>query len=279
MAKLLAYPSFYAFFLINFDANSAQSLEENKAIFSQYTLNDLDDQRNSFDCKKDPLLPKTEAEEHYLQSDVKGEGQLSPSSKKMGKRSYVDREEEISHAVEFSTPRKRSNFSLTREKRYEIYKTHISQWLDLIKTKKPTTPEEHRAVFLESFPEGVKPNDIYHVFIDSSSQNTHFYAPGATPQKDTPRRKANAIRLLQGKSSVWVDPRDNQTYKYHMHHVGQDYNETILVMVPVDIHYAEGMHTSKEPSKIDRSRFATERKNGRIALGKKLDLHFDEVIV
>lgn len=183
-----------------------------------------------------------------------------------------------------STPPKLKSFGYVEPKnqfsqsdRYQMYSDHLKKWTDSVLTIKPQTADEHRQVFLDSFPTGISPEDIYHALDYGDTGNQHLYAPGATPTKAknggtvfSPRRKENVSLLAQGKSPVWIDPRTDQQYRVHMHHIGQENDRTYLVMVPTDIHYSHGMHTATGPSKINRSRFAGERDRGRKALGRKV---------
>lgn len=271
MAKHVAYPCLIASLFIKFggiDAKCAENFppnhEKGLAIFSQYTSESDQYQEISLGDES-PMSSLTGTDDNWLSSGELGNSEDSfPSS--LGESDSEDFQPFLdSISLDPSTT------NTPKDQRSVLYVKHLQMWIDNIKTDKPQSPEDHKRVFLKSFPQGSSPETIYRpITFEKISQNVHLYAPGLTPTKSTPRRKNNLFLLSQGKSPVWIDPRTGEQYKCHMHHLGQINNHTYIVMLPIDIHHLPEIHTQRGPSQIDRNRFAQERTSGRKELGRQI---------
>lgn len=271
MAKHVAYPCLIASFFFKFGGIGAKCAEnfppnpeKGMAIFRQYTTKYTQDQEFSPGDES----PIASQDDEWLSS-----GFSSESSETLSMGSYGSDESDSGESGSGILENITLDPSITTipvNSRSVLYIRHLQMWIDNIKKYKPKTPEEHRNIFLESFPMGYNPEDIYRQITFDSSENTHLYAPGLTPVKGTPRRKNNIHRLSKGESAIWIDPRTGTEYRCHMHHLGQINHKTYIVMLPADIHRLPGVHTYHGPSKIDRSEFAQERRNGRQRLAKQL---------
>lgn len=269
MAKHVAYPCLIASLFIKFggiDAKCAENFppnhEKGSAIFSQYTS---DSRRYQEFSPGDESPVGSLADDDWLSSGELGKSEESfPSS--LGES---DSEEDRPLLDEINLDPSTTN--IPKDQRSELYVQHLQLWIDNIKADKPQSPEDHKRVFLKSFPKGSSPETIYkQITFEESSKNVHLYAPGLTPTKSTPRRKKNKSLLSQGKSPIWVDPRTGITHKCHMHHLGQINDHTYIVMLPVDIHHLPEVHTYRGPTQVDRNKFAGERKRGRKLLAEML---------
>ena len=271
MAKHVAYPCLIASFFFKFGGIGAKCAEnfppnpeKGMAIFRQYTTKYTQDQEFSPGDES----PIASQDDEWLSSGLSSESSetLSIGSYGSDKSDNEESEQHIWDRRIFAP----SITTIPADSRSALYIKHLQMWIDNIEKYTPKTAEDHRNTFLSSFPTGYNPEDIYRQITFESSENTHLYAPGLTPVKGTPRRKNNIHSLSEGKSAIWIDPRTDRQYRCHMHHLGQINHQTYIVMLPVDIHRLPGVHTYHGPSKIDRSEFAQERRNGRQMLAKQL---------
>lgn len=98
---------------------------------------------------------------------------------------------------------------------------------------------------------------------------------GISPS-ETPRRSKNIQRLWEGKNPIHVDLFNaRETLKTEMHHVSQNYDDTVADM-PTVLHKGRhgSLHRYKGKSRIDRPKFNRELRRARKATALKELIHW-----
>lgn len=270
MAKHGAYPIFLAIFLSNLSANSAESLIETSSIFNENTPffqpvqpYSFREEEKSYDgdsssyTEADPL-PDLSDEDCFVADILTG-----LSTKRQKTSDSVSDITETSINLSPVRPQSKPRLPLTP---VSARNHHHQQWCTSLELSQPDTAQEHKKLFQESIIPGV-----YHSPIKVGTNN-YYFLKGVSPTK-TPRGKRNLRLLESGKTPVLWDRKTGEPIRCEMHHVGQENGDTDIVMLPRTVHKGKHalFHTETGASKINRSRFETDKKHARKALARKFD--------
>lgn len=142
----------------------------------------------------------------------------------------------FSDYVELLTEEKKQQ-PLTKKRRREIFESHMTEDNPL---SSPIKVQNNQFLFI---------NDLI--------------LP--SPQKQSVRKQNLRRVLMENKNFIGFSPQKRQKVATEMHHLSQSNEDELIVELPDSIHRPHHglLHTDTEPSQINRSQFAGQKKKAR----------------